>query len=227
MFQDHWKVWLCPFGCACEYSSSSGLEDHLHEIHMLDVVRQDVESIVNLSSTTNSSRAEGPCPLCYDVQIKSGHQYQSHVGHHLEQLALFVLPTQYDEDDEEEDDYEHRRDESGSSQDSGFDTEFEEIEHMYQLARNQEYWRDHRSTEYDIEQRVKAALQYQEDMLGPDTTLTVDDVRRTTSFPSRSSSMEGESGDERSTVTENSNNNDDIAIFVEGEEYRLPPVGHR
>lgn len=101
MLQDHWRAWICPFGCVGEYSSSSGLRDHLHQSHTAEFAGQDANAIVDLSSKANVSRAKGPCPLCHDFQITSSHQYQSHVGEHLEQLALFVLPTQDDDDDDD------------------------------------------------------------------------------------------------------------------------------
>lgn len=97
----------------------------------MEVVEQDVDVAVNLSSIANVNRSKGPCPLCFDFQIKSGHEYQSHVGHHLEQLALFILPTQ----DDENDDHEFSDDESSQSQDSEF--EAEETEHLDPLAQKQ------------------------------------------------------------------------------------------
>lgn len=45
---------------------------------------------------------EGKCPVCYEVDIKTSHQYQSHVGNHLEQLALFALPSIDEGDDSNE-----------------------------------------------------------------------------------------------------------------------------
>lgn len=47
-------------------------------------------------------QSEGMCPLCQNFGTKSdsrAHSYETHVGHHLEQLALFVLPH-HDENDE-------------------------------------------------------------------------------------------------------------------------------
>lgn len=132
MLQDHWRAWACPFGCTGEYSSSPGLRDHLQERHTSEVAGQDVEATVNLSSRTDVSRAEGPCPLCHEVEIKSKHQYQSHVGHHLEQLALFVLPTQEDNDDE----HESSDDWSSPSRDTGLEPE--KTTQLHQPAMEQE-----------------------------------------------------------------------------------------
>lgn len=128
MAQDHWRVWICPFGCASDYSSSSGLRDHLHKIHTAEVAGEDLDITVSLSSVADISCAEGPCPLCHNVQIQSSHQYQSHIGNHLEQMALFVLPTQ----DGDDDDHESTNDTSGSSQDNEF--EMQENRQLNQLV---------------------------------------------------------------------------------------------
>ena len=47
---------------------------------------------IQASSARDSSKACGPCPLCYEVQLGSEREYSSHVGKHLENLALFALP---------------------------------------------------------------------------------------------------------------------------------------
>lgn len=132
MVQDHWRVWICPFGCVGDYSSSLGLRDHLHKTHTTEVARQDVDITVSLSSVADVRWAEGPCPLCHDVHIQTSHEYQSHIGNHLEQLALFVLPTQ----DGDDDDHETTNDESGSSQDNEFETE--EKRRLNQLVQEEE-----------------------------------------------------------------------------------------
>jgi len=59
-----------------------------------------------LSSCLDLDEAKGWCPLCLDFEIKTDQQYYSHVGAHLEQLALFVLPqsAEMDADNEEDED---------------------------------------------------------------------------------------------------------------------------
>jgi hypothetical protein len=47
---------------------------------------------VDLGSRDDLALANGNCPLCWEYEIVSSLQYQSHVGQHLEQLALFALP---------------------------------------------------------------------------------------------------------------------------------------
>ncbi|KAL2278540.1 hypothetical protein FJTKL_14288 [Diaporthe vaccinii] len=144
MLKDHWRAWNCPFGCVGEYPSFSALRDHLHKSHTVEVMGLDVEAIVNLSSKANVSCAEGPCPLCHDF-IKSSHQYQSHVGHHLEELALFVLPTRDDNDDDQEcsDD-----DSSGTSQDIDYGAEETTSPHQMSLEQGAE-----KRTQSDIDEQ--------------------------------------------------------------------------
>lgn len=73
--------------------------------------------MVSLSSKAEFKRAAEICPLCHEVDIKSSRQYQSHVGHHLEQLALFVLPPQGDDEDNDVSDDETEDEADDSSQD--------------------------------------------------------------------------------------------------------------
>lgn len=55
---------------------------------------------MSISSRADADRAIGCCPLCREFEIKSHDQYLSHVGHHLEQLALFVQPSSSDAKEE-------------------------------------------------------------------------------------------------------------------------------
>jgi hypothetical protein len=54
----------------------------------------------DFGSKDDLTQAKGKCPLCFEYEVASSTQYQSHVGHHLEQLALFVLPRA--EEDEQQ-----------------------------------------------------------------------------------------------------------------------------
>lgn len=75
---------------------------------------------VDAGSRDDLTKANGKCPLCREYDIVSSHQYRSHVGHHLEQLALFVLPgaEEVEEQIEEE--------ETGLSQSESHETEDED-----------------------------------------------------------------------------------------------------
>ncbi|KAG6363886.1 hypothetical protein INS49_008989 [Diaporthe citri] len=53
--------------------------------------------------------AQGACPLCWEYEIVSSHQYEAHVGNHLEQLALFVLPGAEEAEKEEDSESEYQQ----------------------------------------------------------------------------------------------------------------------
>ena len=136
MLRDHWRTWLCPFECVEKFLSLSDLRYHLHERHQRHMIEfpgpmQHLETIISHSSEAEASLAEGPCPLCHEFQITSIDDYKSHVGHHLEQLALFVLPTRDDRDDAQG----FSRDRPGPLQDSNFETE--EAIKLHHLAQQQ------------------------------------------------------------------------------------------
>lgn len=71
----------------------------------------------------------------------------------------------------------------------------------------------------DLEDKVKAAQQYQEDVDGPTNSLTADTLKRINKTPSKgtkSSHSKGESGYGRSAASRNSMDPDDMTIFVKG-----------
>lgn len=103
MLQEHWRQWACPLGCAAKSSSPLGLRQHLKDFHGTVSSDKNIDFIISQSSRPDPQHSHGICPLCNDVEIKSNHQYRSHIGHHLEQLALFVLPAhEYDSADDED-----------------------------------------------------------------------------------------------------------------------------
>ncbi|KAK0651025.1 hypothetical protein B0T16DRAFT_367005 [Cercophora newfieldiana] len=107
MKQDHWRIWNCAFGCPENFSTADEFEQHAREAHQ---TTENLDVLRNLSARPHPERAKGQCPLCQEFRITSDRQYSSHVGAHLETLALFALPDTGMEEDEE--------DESGISGDS-------------------------------------------------------------------------------------------------------------
>lgn len=103
MTSQHWRKWSCPFGCTTAFDDCESLEVHLRRAHAEEFGADRVGHVSALSSRTNLSRAEGQCPMCQKVEVKSIYDYRVHIGHHLEQLALFALQATSDSDG---DDYE-------------------------------------------------------------------------------------------------------------------------
>lgn len=97
MTMQHWRVWDCPFGCPTALNDCRALKVHLGSAHgELSVERANHVSV--LSGRTDQNKAQGLCPMCQKVEIRTVDEYGSHIGHHLEQLALFALPAMNDFD---------------------------------------------------------------------------------------------------------------------------------
>jgi hypothetical protein len=105
MRRDHWRIWRCHFGCADTFHSAREFEQHVRGAHPSWEPSRNLATLQRLSSNPDLSRSRGKCPLCFDFQIMSDKQYGSHVAAHLEQLALFALPStgSGEEDDESRD----------------------------------------------------------------------------------------------------------------------------
>ncbi|POS79694.1 hypothetical protein DHEL01_v201901 [Diaporthe helianthi] len=85
--------------------------------------------------------------------------------------------------------------------------------------RNSHYGARRQSTEREVEDKYKSALQYQDGVDGPTNSLTADTLRRITKTPSKStksSGSKGESGYGRPAASRNSMDADDMTIFVKG-----------
>lgn len=93
MDQEHWRHWSCPVGCSTTFDDFRALHIHLKRSHELEHSPDTMYAEFGMSSRVDHGKAEGICPLCQDFTIKTVRQYRSHVGHHLEQLALFALPN--------------------------------------------------------------------------------------------------------------------------------------
>ncbi|KAI7775495.1 hypothetical protein LA080_006738 [Diaporthe eres] len=114
--REHWRTWTCTLGCADRFTTSSLFSEHMSQKHGSATTSLEMDA----GSRDDLTKANGKCPLCWEYEIVSSHQYRSHVGHHLEQLALFVLPGA--EEIEEQIDEE----ESGVSQSESQETEDED-----------------------------------------------------------------------------------------------------
>lgn len=104
---EHWRVWKCTLGCASRTFPTAGdFRNHIHTSHPRSITTTvNLETITNLGSSIDPGKAQGECPLCVTYRTRSCSDYASHVGHHLEQLALFTIPNvAYDCDTDEESD---------------------------------------------------------------------------------------------------------------------------
>ncbi|KJY02193.1 hypothetical protein TI39_contig81g00001, partial [Zymoseptoria brevis] len=102
---DHYRYWVCPYGCEESFTSVEDHCRHLSNAHHEDVNEVMLKSI-SKSCARNDASQSAQCPFCSEEKSNRKLWFK-HVGHHLEQLALFALPTRLfaaDSDEENEGD---------------------------------------------------------------------------------------------------------------------------
>lgn len=102
ILQHHWRTWSCPFKCEGSFPFASELRRHLSVHHMPGVPEEQLNAATTLGEKPAANDTATACPVCLHTVVGSK-QYIKHVGRHLEQLALFALPSIEAEDDSDED----------------------------------------------------------------------------------------------------------------------------
>ena len=101
----HRTNWVCP-KCSEVFKSSEGLQSHIVISHRQEISSNQVAAIVKQSRRQTQGISPSDCPLCDEdwASADSGatssdelllvdmQQFQRHLGHHLQQIALFSLP---------------------------------------------------------------------------------------------------------------------------------------
>ncbi|KAM0701562.1 hypothetical protein Q7P35_010470 [Cladosporium inversicolor] len=102
----HDKSWLCPYGCGGAISSIKRLGSHMRSMHDQTLSHEVLHEMADACVLAGTDTRSTECPLCGKL-CKSYKAWIKHVGHHLEQLALFALPLRMlavDSGDEKSDD---------------------------------------------------------------------------------------------------------------------------
>lgn len=88
------RILDCHF-CSTTFTEDSLLTKHLRLVH--DILQHDCELLVALSlnkSTEALTAEDKQCPLCLQKGLTDRSEFVTHLGHHLEEIALSVLPRQ-------------------------------------------------------------------------------------------------------------------------------------
>ena len=92
------KSWHCPF-CNQYYKNPKDLEKHLPWMHKDRVHSRQIPKLIsNAEKQTPLPTEVQVCPLCKVVPGKSQHDFITHVGKHMETIALIVFPTITEDD---------------------------------------------------------------------------------------------------------------------------------
>lgn len=101
----HRSHWECP-KCSEFFRSPRVLEEHLNRFHRQEVCKRQTPAIITLSKRPAQFIQPSECHFCDEEWASGGSstplpdgalvvdidQFRKHVGHHLQQIALFSLP---------------------------------------------------------------------------------------------------------------------------------------
>ncbi|KAI9888340.1 MAG: hypothetical protein M1814_000571 [Vezdaea aestivalis] len=109
--ENHRKEWECDY-CLERFPSSKEFGGHMNQTHTEKFVSNQLDALTERAERLPSRIAAADCPLCdYDTilgdklrpsnpeivrpsqRLIKPEQFRSHLGRHLEQIALFVLPS--------------------------------------------------------------------------------------------------------------------------------------
>ncbi|KAG4263982.1 hypothetical protein FPRO04_12250 [Fusarium proliferatum] len=92
VLQEHWKIYTCCLGCNLRFASRNECREHLAQNHANATNPSEIEELVWLSTMNKTEIPDKTaCPLC-KKRLRSTEIYQSHIGKHQKQLALFAIP---------------------------------------------------------------------------------------------------------------------------------------
>ncbi|KAK2933639.1 hypothetical protein FoTM2_004883 [Fusarium oxysporum f. sp. vasinfectum] len=94
--QYHWRTWSYPFKCGSMFPSAVELGDPVRHHYLPNAIDEHLSTVVARGEVSVSSDVTKECPLCRQA-ISGLKSYVKHTGRHLEQLALFALPSIEDE----------------------------------------------------------------------------------------------------------------------------------
>lgn len=101
----HRNSWICP-KCSGVFESSEALGQHLDERHSLEISSSQMTMVIEQSRRPMDFIQPSECPFCDDewasaelnatsaeeVLVVDLDEFRRHLGHHLQQVALFSLP---------------------------------------------------------------------------------------------------------------------------------------
>lgn len=100
--QKHRRSWRCHGHCNQPLTSEDALAKHVRKHLSGQYSDAQISVLVEMWAGQTDMHAESPCPLCRE-RVAGAMQLQKHLGRHLEEIALFALPSEETESDEDSD----------------------------------------------------------------------------------------------------------------------------
>ena len=96
-FSCHRRVWTCGGHCNRIFQSSEELIEHVKAVSSLDITDQQIPAFLEMRSSPIARTATSYCPLCC-AEIVGTKSLRRHLGKHLQEISLFVIPIADEED---------------------------------------------------------------------------------------------------------------------------------
>lgn len=143
--QCHRREWVCQYCQHKAFNSASTYSKHLNSLHTAILGKFQLEALLLQSEEPVDKIASNACPLCdeWEASLKNSKQdakrlllndgrvvepygtpkqFRRHLGRHMEQLALFALPTRegdgLEDDSSEDDEFEEKSEDPQSNEPS-------------------------------------------------------------------------------------------------------------
>jgi hypothetical protein len=97
--QMHRRRWICAGNCNQNFKSKASIESHMREAHSQTFAELQLPVLIDMCERPENPNEAAECPLCPQEITVSG--LEAHLGFHLEELALFVIPINQDDSSED------------------------------------------------------------------------------------------------------------------------------
>ncbi len=92
------RAWKC-YRCSSVLSTPGDWRQHLADTHEIELPQKRIKAALEAAETLNSNKTEGrKCPMCRESLGQTRRAFASHVGRHMEEIALACLPGDVDGD---------------------------------------------------------------------------------------------------------------------------------
>ena len=97
--QIHRRKWICPEDCAVTFDSKAAITEHIKNDHFDGLETRQVSIFADMCEREIDATELDKCLIC--LEKMSLFRLQQHLATHMEEIALFVLPYQPQDDEVE------------------------------------------------------------------------------------------------------------------------------
>ena len=89
------KTWICN-DCAASFSNKKDMREHALSNHGNMLMQNQLEALVSAAERSMGVAENNKCPFCFETPGLKSRTFAMHVGRHMEEIAMAVLPRDSD-----------------------------------------------------------------------------------------------------------------------------------